>query len=416
MKKERLTTRQFVGRMTITTLFVGVLAFFIMCIFNLEWTYKVLNNIWETIAPVMYGIALAYLTNFIYVKVIDIEYRIINRLKNADSIKKKHSKAIKSIGIFISELILIGFIAVVCVAIIPSLIENLKTIIANLPNTLSKTYDYLTGLVNDNKMINDAFGDRLDKFIPELEKWIIKKSNFNWDSMANTAVDVVNTTLNSIVDTIVAFVISSMLLGSKDKMLSDGTKVIKAIFGPKLSPYVFDELKVAHSKFRGFFIGKIIDSTIIGIITLIVAMIMGIDYYFLIALLIGVTNVVPIIGPFIGGIPSVLIVCGQSPILGLYWGIAVIVIQQLDGNIIGPKCIGSSTNVSSFWILTSLLVFGAIFGFKGMIIGVPLFTVIYDIIAKIVNYKLDKDRTVIQNKDSIEEIDSSTLNKNFNKQ
>ena len=135
---------------------------------------------------------------------------------------------------------------------------------------------------------------------------------------------------------------------------------------------------------------------------------MDIDYAVLIALIIGITNVVPIIGPFIGGIPSVIIVCGQSPMLGLYWAIAVIVIQQIDGNIIGPKCIGNSTDINSFWVLTSLLVFGAMFGVIGMVIGVPLFTVIYDIMSKLINHKLNKDNKVVDSVDT-EVIEDATI-------
>lgn len=400
MKKDRLTTKQFIGRVATITIFMALLALFIMCIFNMEWTCQIISDIWSTISPIFYGMALAYLTNFIYVRVLKIENRIIDKSKNATNIKSKHSTAIKNIGIIISEIIVLGFIAIVCIAIIPSLIQNITTIISNLPNTLSKTYDYIMGIVNNNEILTDVLGDRLDTFAEDLEKWIISKCNFDGNTMVNTAVDVVSTTLSSVINVIVTFVISIMLLGNKEKMISDGTKVIKAVFGPKLSPYVFDELKIANRKFSGFFVGKLVDSTIIGIITLIIALIMDIDYAMLIALMIGVTNVVPIIGPFIGGIPSVIIVCGQSPLLGLYWGIAVIVIQQLDGNIIGPKCIGNSTDINSFWVLTSLLVFGAMFGFMGMVIGVPLFTVIYDIISKLVNHKLRKDKEHVQDKEN----------------
>jgi predicted PurR-regulated permease PerM len=367
----------------------------------MDWSAKVLNSIWETIKPIVYGAALAYLTNFILVKVLSIEYNILSKSKKMSSFCDKHSTLIRNVAIFISELIVLGFLVIICVAIAPSLIENIETIISNLPETLSKTYDFIRDTTHNNDVLNNAFGDRLDTFEYDFEKWVLDACNFDSNTVVNTAVDVVSTTIGSIIDAIVAFVISVMLLGSKDKMISDGSKLIKALFGPKFSPYVFNELAIAHNKFKGFFTGKLLDSTIVGVITLIIALAMGIDYAVLIALIIGVTNVVPIIGPLIGGIPSVIIVCGQSPLLGVYWGIAVIVIQQLDGNIIGPKCIGSSTNINSFWILVSLIIFGAMFGFVGMIIGVPLFTVIYDIVSKLVNHKLKKDNTIKMSTDNI---------------
>lgn len=408
MKKDKLTTKQFVCRVAIVTIFMALLALFIMCIFNMEWTCEILDNVWKTITPIIYGCALAYLTNFIYVKILKLEHKIVSRFKNADSFKEKHRTAIRNIGILISEIIVIGFIAVVFIAIVPSLVQNIATIIANLPNTLSRTYDYITSFVNNHKFLTDMLGDRIDTFAEDLEKWILSKCDFDGNAVVNTAVDVVSTTLESVINSIVTFVISIMLLGSKEKMLSDGTKIIKAIFGPKLSKYVFEELKIANQKFSGFFVGKVIDSIIIGLIALVAAFIMDIDYAVLIALIIGITNVVPIIGPFIGGIPSVIIVCGQSPMLGLYWAIAVIVIQQIDGNIIGPKCIGNSTDINSFWVLTSLLVFGAMFGFIGMVIGVPLFTVIYDIMSKLINHKLNKDNKVVDSVDT-EVIEDATI-------
>lgn len=410
MKKDKLTTKQFICRVATVTIFMALLALFIMCIFNRDWTLGIIDNVWKTIAPIIYGCALAYLTNFIYVKILKLENKIISKFKNADSFKEKHSTAIKNIGILISEIIVIGFIAVVCIAIVPSLIQNMATIIANLPNTLSKTYDCITSFVNDHKLLTDMLGNRIDTFADDLEKWILNKCNFDGNAVVNTAVDVVSTTLESVINVIVTFVISIMLLGSKEKMLSDGTKLIKAIFGPKLSKYVFEELSVANQKFSGFFAGKVIDSIIIGLIALVAAFIMDIDYAVLIALIIGITNVVPIIGPFIGGVPSVIIVCGQSPMLGLYWAIAVIIIQQIDGNIIGPKCIGNSTDINSFWVLTSLLVFGAMFGFIGMVIGVPLFTVIYDIMSKLINHKLNRDGNVEISNDT-EVIDDNAVEK-----
>lgn len=412
MKKDNITTKQFIERIAIISIFLIACTFLIMCIFNIDWTMQIISNIIGTISPILYGIALAYLTNFIYVKVLKVENKLIGKLKSADKIRLKHNKAINNIGIFISEAIVIGFIVVIMTAILPSLIDTATMLISNLPDTLSKISDYILGFVKDNKLLNDILGSKLESLETDIQKWIVKQYNIDGKSVVNTAMGVVSTTLGSVVNFIVTFVTSVMLLGSKDKMLSDCSKVIKAVFGPKISPYVFEELKLANTKFSGFFLGKIVDSIIIGIIVLITALVMHIDYAMLIAMLIAVTNVVPIIGPFIGGIPSVIIVCGQSPILGLYWAIAVIIIQQIDGNIIGPKCIGNSTNISSFWILTSLIVFGAMFGFMGMIIGVPLFTVIYDIISKLVNHKLRKDKSFETNDDDINENSTDTLEKN----
>ena len=144
---------------------------------------------------------------------------------------------------------------------------------------------------------------------------------------------------------------------------------------------------MTFSKFIG---GKILDSAIIGILTFIILTIFKMPYVLLISVIIGVTNIIPFFGPFIGGIPSAIIILFASPIQALWFIIIIIVIKQIDGNIIGPKILGDSIGISAFWILFSLLVAAKFMGVVGMIIGVPLFAIIYSIIKEVVEDKLRK--------------------------
>ena len=140
--------------------------------------------------------------------------------------------------------------------------------------------------------------------------------------------------------------------------------------------------------FSGFIVGKIVDSTIVGIICFCAMTIMGLPYALLISVIIGVTNVIPVFGPYLGLIPSVFLILIVSPMQALYFVILIAILQQLDGNIIGPAILGESTGLSAFWVLFSILLFGGLWGIVGMIIGVPLFAVIYRIIADIINWRL----------------------------
>ena len=162
----------------------------------------------------------------------------------------------------------------------------------------------------------------------------------------------------------------------KDLLRRQFRKLLFALFSEKKAKKIIEELQYVHRVFGGFILGKIIDSAIIGVLTFFVLSIMKMPYTLLVSVIVGVTNVIPFFGPFIGAIPCFLLILLTSPIQSLYFAVTILIIQQIDGNIIGPKVLGDSTGLSSFWVLFSILLFGGLFGFVGMIIGVPLWAVI----------------------------------------
>ena len=167
-------------------------------------------------------------------------------------------------------------------------------------------------------------------------------------------------------------------------------KIIYAIFPAKKGNVIINTVRKSHEIFGGFVTGKIIDSAIIGVIAYIGCMILQIPSALLVSFIIGITNVIPFFGPFIGAVPTILLVLIQSPIHALYLAIFILVLQQVDGNIIGPKILGDSTGLSAFWILTSISIAGGLFGFFGMLLGVPVFAVIYYIVQQIVAYRMEQ--------------------------
>ena len=150
------------------------------------------------------------------------------------------------------------------------------------------------------------------------------------------------------------------------------------------------EFRFIHRVFSGFLIGKVIDSLIIGLLCFFCLNLMKMPFTLLISVIVGVTNVIPFFGPFIGAIPSAVLVFLISPKQCLYFVLFILLLQQFDGNILGPKILGNSTGVSSFWVLASILLFGGLYGFIGMIIAVPATAVIFDLVAKIQNHCLRK--------------------------
>ena len=153
---------------------------------------------------------------------------------------------------------------------------------------------------------------------------------------------------------------------------------------------IIKEAKFINKTFGGFITGKLIDSAIIGCICFVVLTIFKFPYIMLVSVIIGFTNIIPFFGPFIGAIPSTIIILTASPIYAVYFVIFIIILQQIDGNIIGPKILGGSTGIPSFWVMFAILFGGGLFGFVGMVLGIPVFAVLYAYVSRAVDSKLQK--------------------------
>ena len=191
-------------------------------------------------------------------------------------------------------------------------------------------------------------------------------------------------------NTIIGLIVSVYVLMEKEKFIGQSKKIIYAIFKPERGNIIVRTVRKSNQIFGGFITGKILDSVIIGVICYVVLLIMNMPYTVLVSVIVGVTNVIPFFGPYIGAIPSFIIIALANPLQGLYFLIFIIILQQFDGNILGPKILGNSTGLSSFWVVFAILIGGGMFGVPGMILGVPTFAVIYYIVRNIVNYFLRK--------------------------
>ena len=189
---------------------------------------------------------------------------------------------------------------------------------------------------------------------------------------------------------IIGIIVAVYMLASRKRFVQQGKLVLHSIVRPRWAQLITEEVKYADRMFGGFINGKIMDSAIIGVLCYIGCLIFKFPSALLVSVIIGVTNVIPFFGPFIGAIPATLLILIQNPIKALWFVLFVLVLQQLDGNIIGPKILGNTTGLSSFWVLFAILLFGGLWGFVGMIVGVPLFAVIYDVIKKLVIHGLQR--------------------------
>lgn len=200
-------------------------------------------------------------------------------------------------------------------------------------------------------------------------------------------------------DLLIGLIVAAYLLGCKDTLCAQSKKMIYSSMKLSAANLVISKFRYAHHVFGGFINGKLLDSLIIGIICFICCTLMDMPYTMLVSVIVGVTNVIPFFGPFIGAIPSGFLILLNSPIKAVYFAIFILILQQFDGNILGPKILGGSTGLSSFWVLFSILLFGGLFGFVGMVLGVPIFAVVYNLTDDIIRWALTRKRLSVDTND-----------------
>lgn len=340
--------------------------------------YKQISDFMATMAPFFIGGALAYILNFILKQFEDrlFSLGIFNRLS-------KRLK--KGLALLITYITAFGAVYLFVLFVLPQLIDSVKMIINNIDIYSKK----IIAITNDLIIKTDLS--------PDVRKLITDKINSITEylfSIASDIVFVLGNTIKSITSSIwnvfLGIVVSIYILIDKERFGAIGRKIVFAFFSERTTAKVLDFISKVNYIFGRFLSGKILDSFIIAILTFVVLIIFKMPYALLIAVVVGITNIIPFFGPFFGAIPSVILIFVVSPQKALWFLVIIFIIQQLDGNIIGPKILGDSMGISPFWILFSLLVFAKLFGFLGMIIGVPLFTVIYALIKELVENKLEK--------------------------
>lgn len=338
-----------------------------------------------TLSPVLYGLGIAYLLH-------PIEDRIRKllepQLKKVLPDKKATGMA-KALGILASLVFAVLVIWALIAMVLPQLLESITTIIGNFPsyyNTLSKwVQEFINGSIAEDvtQEIMDQVYDYLTSF---LTGTVLPKVQTILASLTTGVVNLAKSMLNLIIGVI----ISVYLLSGKDRFLAQSKKLCYAALGQKKGGYVCNVCTFANRVFGGFIGGKIIDSLIIGVLCFIGLRILDMPYTMLISIIVGVTNIIPFFGPYLGAIPSALLLLVIDPMKCLYFVIFIIILQQLDGNVIGPQILGDATGLDSIWVVVSLLIFGNLFGVLGMVIAVPLFAVIYKIVTELVNFLLKK--------------------------
>jgi predicted PurR-regulated permease PerM len=379
-KKNNIRNYARIG-LTVFITFVCCILFFFM-ILRYEGFADAWNSVMHAAQPIIIGLVLAYLLNPVMRFFEKRIYALLSRKKGRD--ERKIKRTARGLAVAGAILFLLVVIALLIAAIVPALVTSISTLVATLPEQVQSFLKMVeegnfgdseaaqllaTALTNLTEYVENWVQDTL---LPEIQTYIAE--------VTSGVISVFKGIFNFFVGIIVAVYVMMI----QETLRGQAKKIIYAVFKPKYGNIIVETVNKSSEIFGGFISGKLLDSAIIGVICYVVCLILKMPSAMLVSVIIGVTNIIPFFGPIIGAVPTLLLVVIQSPWHALYLLIFIIILQQVDGNIIGPKILGNSTGLSSFWVMFAILVFGGIWGFFGMLLGVPIFAVIYDIIGKVV--------------------------------
>ena len=362
----------------------GILCAFVL--FKMPVIISVLKGITEILKPFLYGVVFAYLLAPLCNKIEEKLFQIFPKAK------EKARRFISFIAIVISLCVAIAVIWLIIMMIIPQVWDSVMKIIQMVPQKLTVVNNWIEHMLENQPELQAYF----EEFSSQAESNINSLLNVNTIQKVQSIINSLSVQLFGVLGVVknifLGLLISAYLLGSRKLFGAQAGLILHGVFSDKWAKIIEEEIRYTDKMFNGFLVGKIIDSAIIGLLCFAGTSIMGFEAPAFISVIIGITNIIPFFGPFIGAIPCGLLLLLENPMHCLYFIIFIFVLQQLDGNVIGPKILGNTTGVSSFWVLFAILLFGGMWGVVGMVIGVPLFAVIYDIIRKLVYRGLRKHK------------------------
>ena len=337
----------------------------IKAIFSWNDTRAAFSRFMSILSPFLTGILIAYLL----FPLIRRFYQLFHKVLHI-----KFKGLCKGLSIFFSYGIVIGLLFAFLFLVIPDLITSISSLINQIPGLYKSLLNTITQLEKKYPDIDlSYFSDLLDTIVPEITG-TLKNLAFNiLPQLYNTGVDIVK----GLVNFLIAFIFSIYLLIDKDRLFAALTRFFRIFFSEKKLDAMKVHLNKCHHILSGFIVGKIIDSAIIGVLCYIGMRVLRLDYALLISILVGITNIIPYFGPYMGAIPSALILIFISPVQCLIFVIWIVALQQLDGLLIGPKILGNSTGLRPLWIIFAISVGGSLAGILGMFFGVPILAIIF---------------------------------------
>ena len=349
-----------------------------------------LSTLLGILSPFIWGMVICYLlAPFMRL----VEKKLFTPL--ARKLYKKNKKSdgsrfARSMSVLLSELVLLAVLTALVFLIIPQIYSSLQTIVASSSMYIDTASRWLQQLLEDFPEIEHYASQLLGEVNTSLMNWIQQTVLPELGILISNVTSGVYYVLLGIYNLVIGIIVSVYVLSNLEQFEASAKRILYSVFSVEMAKKIMEGLDFTDRTFMGFINGKLLDSAIIGLICYIVCAILQMPYALLVSVIVGVTNVIPFFGPFIGAVPSALIILLVDPFKCLIFIIFVIILQQLDGNVIGPKILGNSVGINGFWVMFSIIIGAGFFGFWGMLLGVPVFVVIYATINSSVTRKLKR--------------------------
>lgn len=357
---------------------IAIGAIIISLIANFSYTILAVKQILEVLTPFIIAFFIAYILNPI---VIAIDNRFLLK-----TLKIKHNTVRKVLSILLSYLIVIGIIAISLIYIIPELLTTLSELSGTITHISEKATYYIQNLEETFPYIDfTVIEDKITEAIPDIISYGTNLLSNVFPTLINISVSIIRVIINLLL----SIVISCYMLSDKKTLKKNVKRVIYCFVSEQKANIIFTNAKECNSIFNRFIVGKTIDSLIIGVICYILMNILHLNYAILLSVIVGITNMIPYFGPFIGAIPGVLLFLAIDPIKALIFAIMILVLQQFDGLYLGPKILGESTGLKPLWVIFGITVGGAYMGVIGMFLGVPITAVIAYLLDKAISHRLE---------------------------
>ena len=372
------------GLTALAVIFISILLVVIFT--NLPGFFALIGSIGKILSPLISGVVIAFLLNPL-VNFVDCRLGPLLQKKLKAQTAKNLSRAAGIVmALIVAGILVYGFFAM----LLPQLYESVMNIVDNASTYFNSIETWATNILEDNPEIQGYVDKGLEQLRGFIENWVKTTFLSDMSKLVTTVSTSVIAVVKSLTNFIIGLVASIYMLWSKDTFRAQTKKIMVATMRPSAADRLLALGRNAYRIFNGFIIGKLIDSAIIGVLCYIGCEILKMPFTALVATIVGVTNVIPFFGPIIGAVPSAFLILLVDPLKAFYFVIFVIVLQQLDGNVIGPKILGNTVGISGFWVLASITIAASIFGFAGMLLGVPVFALIYVLISDGVNARLRK--------------------------
>ncbi len=364
---------------TTIAVYVILTACAIGLILGMLWNFSLVSAAIGTLISVLSPFIIGFVLAYLLLPIVNFFEKICFEKIKPMKTKRKLNRVL---SVVISYLLLIAFLVLFAYVVVPELYSSLLEILSNLDNYAESVTAWMQNMFDSNPALIKIV-DEAAVYMTDISETIIEAV---LPYLGGVATGVVVGVKNIVVGLIVAF----YMLLRHEMFTAQIKKITYAIFSSKTAERMVEVTNLANKAFSGYVSGQLIDSVMIAIITYLVMLIFGWPYPMLIAVIIGVTNILPFFGPFIGGIPSFIIILLINPWQAISFGIFIIILQQIDGNIIAPRILSKSVGMSAIWVVFAIIVGGGLFGFIGMVLGVPMFSVIYTLFKEFISKRLEK--------------------------